>query len=125
MRGRPRSRPRSETSSARQRTQRSQSSLRLLERLIYAEVRDLKAEWVHPKELVRHVASDDEIELRHVCLVPTFRPCSGRVQQLRTPHGCLTGGVPDLRHADVLNGDVHLVLRRIGEEGFQRMRLVV
>src|SRR3954465_9340022 len=122
MRGRPRSRPRSETSSARQRTQRSQSLLRLLERLVDTEVRDLKAEWVHPNELVRHVSSDDEIELRHVCLVPTFGPCSGRVQQLLKGHGCLVRRVPDLRQADVLNGDVHLVLRRIREEGFQRMR---
>src|SRR3954467_6841603 len=118
MRGRPRSRPRSETSSARQRTQRSQSSLRLLERLIYAEVRDLKAEWVHPNELVRHVSSDDEIELRDVRLVPTFRPCSRRVQQFLKRHGCLVRRIPDFRQADVLNGDVHLVLRRICKEGF-------
>src|SRR4051812_12247137 len=125
MRVRPRSRPRSETSSARQRTQRSQSLLRLLECLIDAEIRNLKAEWVHPNELVRHVSSDDEVELRHVRLVPTFRPCSGRVQQLLKGDGCLVGRVPDLGQADVLNGDVYLVFRRIREESLQRVRLVV
>src|SRR3954471_5393163 len=118
MRVRLLSRPPSERWSARQRTQRSQSLLRLLERLVDAEVRDLKAEWVHPNELVRHVASDDEIDLRHVRLVATFRPCSRRVQQLLKRHGCLVWRVPDLGQADVLNGNVHLVLRRICEERF-------
>src|SRR4051812_10511767 len=125
MRVRPRTRQRSETSSARQRTQRSQSLLRLLERLVDAEVRDLKAEWVHANELIRHVASNDEIQLRHVRLVATFRPCSRRVQQLLKRHGCLVRRVPNLGQAGVLNGNVPLVLRRVCEEGFKSMCLVV
>src|SRR3954470_23483184 len=110
MRVRLLSRPPSERWSARQRTQRSQSLLRLLERLVDAEVRDLKAKWVHPNELVRHMSSDDEVELRHVRLVAALRPGSRRVQQLLKRHGCLVRRVPDFRQADVLNGDVHLVL---------------
>ena len=38
----------------------------LLEGLIHAEVRDLKAQRVHSNEPVRHGVAQDEVDLEHV-----------------------------------------------------------
>ena len=80
-------------------TRRSRSSASLLERLIDAEVRDLKAQRIDPHELVRHVVAQDEIDLRDVGLAGSARAAS---RACRTPSGtsrppCTAASLSSLR----------------------------
>src|SRR5437870_3803524 len=66
-----------------------------------------------------------EINLRNVGLAGALRTRARRVQDLLKGNRRLVGWLRQLAQADVLDGYVDLVSRRVGEEGLQRPRLLV
>src|SRR5262245_10799440 len=117
--------PRPGTWSRRQGTRHSQSLLGLLERLIHTKVGDLKPQWIDAHELVRHVLTDDEIDLRDEGLARPLVTRSRRVQHLLKAHRRLVGWLRKLTQAHVLDDDVHLVGRGIRQKGLENTTLIV
>src|SRR5436190_13181619 len=106
-------------------TRRWRSLLALLERLIDAEIADLKAERIHANELVRHMVAQREIDLRDERLARAFLPGPGRIQQLLKAHRRLVRGLGHFAEAHVLNDDVDLVGGWVREERFEHPALLV